>query len=244
MADRALGLAPPADAQLAEPAARVPYEGDDPDGYMTAAEVAELIERFAQSARAPVRTRTDVTSVRRGDAGYRVATEHGEIQARWWCSRPAPAICLRAAASRTPCLRTSSRSRRRLPQPAQLEHGGVLVVGASATGMQLAGEISRSGRPVTLAVGEHIRAPRTYRGRDIQWWMDASGVLDQRYDEVEDITRARRLPSPQLVGTPERATLDLNALRARRPAGRSLGVGPRRLACFPAACGTSARSRT
>jgi putative flavoprotein involved in K+ transport len=37
-------------------------------------------------------------------------------------------------------------------------------------------------------------------------------VWDQRYDEIEDITRARRLPSPQLVGTPERVTLDLNAL--------------------------------
>jgi putative flavoprotein involved in K+ transport len=39
-------------------------------------------------------------------------------------------------------------------------------------------------------------------------------VWDQRHDEVEDLTRARRLPSPQLVGTPERATLDLNALTA------------------------------
>lgn len=44
------------------------------------------------------------------------------------------------------------------------------------------------------------------------WWMDASGVWDQRYDEIDDLTRARRLPSPQLVGTPERTTLDLNAL--------------------------------
>jgi putative flavoprotein involved in K+ transport len=46
----------------------------------------------------------------------------------------------------------------------------------------------------------------------VLWWMDASGVWDQRYDEVEDLSRARRLPSPQLVGTPERATLDLNTL--------------------------------
>ena len=68
------------------------------------------------------------------------------------------------------------------------------------------------GRPVTLSVGEHVRLPRTYRGRDVLWWMDASGVWDERYDEVDDLTRARRLPSPQLVGTPERATLDLNAL--------------------------------
>ena len=98
--------------------------------------------------------------------------------------------------------------------PDQLEQGGVLVVGASATGIQLADEIHRSGRPVTLAVGEHIRAPRTYRGRDIQWWMDAAGVLDQRYDEVDDLARARKVPSLQLVGSPERTMLDLNALTA------------------------------
>jgi putative flavoprotein involved in K+ transport len=57
-----------------------------------------------------------------------------------------------------------------------------------------------------------VRLPRTYRERDVLWWMDTSGVWDQRYDEVEDLARARRLPSPQLVGTPQRATLDLNAL--------------------------------
>jgi putative flavoprotein involved in K+ transport len=98
--------------------------------------------------------------------------------------------------------------------PTQLPDGGVLVVGASATGVQLAAELRESGRPVILSVGEHVRLPRTYRGRDVLWWMDASGVWDQRYDEVDDLQRARRLPSPQLVGTPERTTLDLNALEA------------------------------
>jgi len=98
--------------------------------------------------------------------------------------------------------------------PDHLAEGGVLVVGASATGVQLAAELAHSGRPVTLSVGEHVRLPRTYRGRDVLWWMDASGIWDQRYDEIDDLTRARRLPSPQLVGTPERGTLDLNALAA------------------------------
>ena len=96
--------------------------------------------------------------------------------------------------------------------PDSLPDGGVLVVGGSATGVQLAAEIQQSGRPVTLSVGEHVRLPRTYRGRDVLWWMDASGVWNQRYDEIDDLTRARRLPSPQLVGTAGRATLDLNAL--------------------------------
>jgi len=89
-----------------------------------------------------------------------------------------------------------------------------LVVGASATGVQLADEIHRSGRPVTLCVGEHVRLPRNYRGRDSLWWMEHSGVWNQRYDEIEDLQRARRLPSPQLIGTPERQSLDLNALSA------------------------------
>jgi putative flavoprotein involved in K+ transport len=90
----------------------------------------------------------------------------------------------------------------------------VLVVGAAATGVQLAEEIHASGRPVTLSVGEHVRMPRTYRGRDIQHWMEAIGRLDERYDDVEEIRRARAVASPQLIGSPERRTLDLNRLVA------------------------------
>ncbi len=107
-----------------------------------------------------------------------------------------------------------------------LPDGGVLVVGASATGVQLADEIHRSGRPVTIAVGEHVRMPRLYRGRDIFWWMEAAGLLDERYDEVDDIVRARHVPSPQLIGSPSRATLDLNRLvdAGVRVVGRLGGV--------------------
>ncbi len=103
------------------------------------------------------------------------------------------------------------------------------MVGASASGTQIAHEIQRSGRPVTLSVGEHIRAPRMYRGKDIQWWMDAAGVLDERYDEVDDIARARRVPSLQLAGTPDRSTLDLNALTdiGVRLVGRLAGIARR-----------------
>ena len=98
--------------------------------------------------------------------------------------------------------------------PGQLPDGGVLVVGASATGVQLADEIHRSGRPVTLAVGEHVRLPRTYRGRDIFWWLEATGLLAERHDQIDDLTRARHLPSPQLIGTSQAAITDLNTLAA------------------------------
>jgi putative flavoprotein involved in K+ transport len=51
--------------------------------------------------------------------------------------------------------------------PGLIPPGGVLVVGASASGVQIADELQRSGRSVTLAVGEHVRMPRTYRGRHL-----------------------------------------------------------------------------
>jgi putative flavoprotein involved in K+ transport len=195
------------------------YEGPDPDGYMTVPEVTDFIERFAKVSGAPVRAGVNVTSVRRGDDGYQVTTDRGGITARsvviasGACNQPTvPPLRDAVPASVQQLTPFDYRDPGRLPD------GGVLVVGASATGVQLAAELARSGRPVTLSVGEHTRLPRTYRGRDVLWWMDASGVWDQRYDELDDLTRARRLPSPQLVGTPERATLDLNALE-------SLGVG-------------------
>jgi putative flavoprotein involved in K+ transport len=192
-----------------------PYDGADPDGFMTMSEIVARISGYAAAISAPLRTHTRVTSVSRVDGGYRVATERGELRCR--------TVVLASGAANTPRVpRLSSAVPPEIlcltpfeyRNPEQLPRGGVLVVGASATGVQLADEIQRSGRPVTIAVGEHVRLPRRYRGRDVLWWMEASGVWSQRYDEIDDIERARRLPSPQLVGTPEHANLDLNVLRA------------------------------
>jgi len=198
--------------------ARLPgyrYDGADPGGYMAMPEVVAFIAGYAAATSAPVRAQTAVTSVTAVDGGYRVATEAGEIACRSvviasGACNAAHVPALRAAVPESVACFTALDYR----NPAQLPGGGVLVVGASATGAQLADELRRSGRRVVLAVGEHVRLPRMYRGRDVLWWMEASGVWNQRYDEIDDLTRARRLPSPQLVGTPEHATLDLNTLSA------------------------------
>ena len=189
------------------------YEGPEPDGYMAMSEVTEFIEAFAKVSAAPVRTGVNVTSVQPADGGYRITHSEGVIQARavviasGACNLAAvPPLHEAVPAHVTQLTPFSYRN------PDQVPDGGVLVVGGSATGVQLAAELRLSGRPVTLSTGEHVRLPRTYRDRDVLWWMDASGVWDQRHDEVEDLERARRLPSPQLVGTPARDTLDLNAL--------------------------------
>ncbi len=189
------------------------YAGGPPDGFMTAGEVASFIDDYAAEIVAPVHSSTAVTSVRADPGGYAVSTDRD----RWTCAalviatgQCAAASVPGTAATVPPWVATHTTMSYRSPH--QLRDAGVLVVGASATGVQLAEEIHRAGRPVTLAVGEHVRLPRTYRGRDIFWWTDAAGILDERHDEIDDLTRARRLPSPQLIGTAERRSLDVNVL--------------------------------
>ena len=82
--------------------------------------------------------------------------------------------------------------------PGSVAEGGVLVVGASATGIQLADELLAAGREVTIAVGRHRRMPRMYRGRDIFWWLMRIGLLDTAIDEVADANEAPFEPSLQV----------------------------------------------
>lgn len=189
------------------------YYGDDPDGFMTMPETIGFIEEYANLISAPVRDHNTVTSVAFDGGNYKVTTNQEEwtcrtvVVASGACNLPnIPALAESIPNSISMLTPITYRN------PGQLETGGVLVVGASASGIQIAAEIHRSGRPVTLALGEHVRLPRSYRGRDIQWWMDTAGILDERYDEIEDINRARNLPSPQLIGSPDHSTLDLNKL--------------------------------
>lgn len=203
------------------------YKGDDRDGYMTAAETASYLSGYADFCGAPVETHTEVLSVRPDGCGYRVATTSGD----WRCVN----VVMAAGACRIP---TRPRCAEGMPKeilqfspldykrPDQLPDGGVLIVGGGATGVQLAREIQLSGRQVTLSVGEHLRAPRIYRGKDIELWSDFAGLLDERYDEVDDIDRARRTPSPQIVGSDTGVLVDINALKALgvEVVGRFAGV--------------------
>ncbi len=192
------------------------YRGDDPDGYMTMPELIRFVEDYAAGCSAPIHTDTEVTSVSAAERGFRIDTDHGAwtagavmLATGGFNVAKVPAL----AAELPPGIRQITPLEYRRPE--QLGPGRVLVVGAAATGIQIADELLRSGREVTVAVGEHVRMPRTYLGRDIFWWLQRTGRLDERWDEVDDIIRARHVSSPQLVGTPEHADLDLNALTSR-----------------------------
>jgi len=211
---------------------RLPYRGPDPDGFMTAAAVAEGIEHYAGAIAAPVITGATVSAIRSAGRGHEVIADSGT-----WM---ADAVVLATGPGRSDVPAIAADLPARLEQLCAAEYRNpqqigerVLIVGASASGVQIADEVVRTGRHVTLAVGEHVRLPRTYRSRDILWWMQAMGVSSRRWDDVDDIGRARQVPSPQLIGTPERRSLDLRTLRQLgvELVGRLVGAAGGRLSC-------------
>jgi putative flavoprotein involved in K+ transport len=189
------------------------YDGDDPDGFMRAAEVAEFFERYAASYDAPVLEETHVERLERAGEGFRVTTDRAVLHAG--------AVVIATGQADAPYVppvaaQFDARLEHVVPtaykRPGDLAGGGVLVVGASATGVQLAEELAHAGRDVVLAVGSHTRAVRRYRGRDLYFWLDRCGVLATPIDAMADPTAARRQPSLQLVGRAAGPAVDLPAL--------------------------------
>lgn len=199
------------------------WTGPDPHGYMKCDEVVGYLSAYAESFDAPVVTGAEVLSVRPHGDGFLVVTTagtwsaHDVVLATGHCAEP---HVPEQAASLTRTLHqvTSDAYRR----PEDLPEGGVLVVGASASGVQVADELRAAGRDVLLAVGNHTRLPRVYRGRDVLAWLSALGTLDRERDTLRDPAVAPREPSMQLVGRDEPREMDLATLQSRgvRLAGR------------------------
>lgn len=201
-----------------------PYTGDKPDDFMGASDYVRHLERYAQSFEAPIQTGTTVEAVDRLVGGrFRVTTDKGEwaahnvVVATGFCDRPrVPDFAATVPDHVFQLVPSNYRN------PELIPPGDVLVVGASATGLQIADELTDAGRAVTLAVGTHVRWPRRYRGRDIIYWVDRIGAFAAKAEAAEE----RSSPPPQLVGSRDNRDLDLGTLQKKgvRLTGRAVAV--------------------
>jgi putative flavoprotein involved in K+ transport len=210
------------------------YTGADPDGFMSMPEVVALLERYATHSAATIHSQTRVLCVEAHGRGYRVITDRGVfhaphvVLATGFCDLPArPNAATKLGRGVFQLAPTAYRN------PSMLAPGGVLVVGASASGAQIADELAGAGRSVTLAVGRHTRLPRRYRGADSLWWLERIGALAETVDDVRDLPASRNQPSMQLVGSDPPRDLDLSTLMQRgvRICGRVVDATRRRV-CF------------
>jgi putative flavoprotein involved in K+ transport len=207
------------------------YSGTDPHGYMPAPELVSYLQEYADSFAAPLHENTTVELVEASASGLRVVTDQ-----RTWLARNVVVVTGTENRAYVPPVASGidpgvhQLTASRYQGPCQIPDGGVLVIGASASGVQIADELRRSGRPVTISVGRHSRIPRSYRGRDILWWMHQAGILDRTIDEMRDPRSARSAPSLQLSGrNGHRVGLETLTARGVTLAGRLVAADGRSL---------------
>ena len=182
----------------------------DPDGFASRVDVIEHLEVYARSFDAPVLEGVEVTRIERSRPAFLVETTD-----RAWLARSVVLATGDAADPFVPFPAPSeiaSLHSADYRRPALLPDGPVLVVGAGATGQQLALELAVAGRDVVLAVGRHSRAPRRYRGRDIFDWLELLGDFDRSVDELPDLEAAKRVPLFPLSGANGGEDLGLDRL--------------------------------
>lgn len=150
----------------------------DPDGFASKDSIVSYFEAYAKQINAPIRCGVEVTSLSRkpDGSGFIAETSQGVIEARNVVAATGPfqkPVIPPVVPADSGITQIHSASYR---NPAQLPEGGVLVIGAGSSGVQIADELARAGRKVYLAVGPHNRPPRSYRGKDFVWWLGALGL--------------------------------------------------------------------
>lgn len=158
------------------------HEGLEADDFVPKEAIADYMVTYAQRFNAPIKENVEVHRVTRNDGhrGFVVETSAGTFHANYVVSATGP-FQTHSYPNLVPedsgIKQMHSASYR---NPQDLPEGGVLVVGAGSSGVQIANELNQVGKDTYLAVGAHERPPRNYRNRDFCWWL---GVLD-RWDDV------------------------------------------------------------
>lgn len=189
----------------------VEYTGDQPDGFLNRDEVVEIFSGYAGKFDLPLRTHAQVTAVEANPAGgFLVRTQDFTYQARnvvmatgLFQTPKVPAFAERIPDSITQLPSSAYRN------PKQLPEGGVLVVGSSQSGCQIAQEIHQSGRQVYLCISSAGRIPRYYRGKDIMEWARLLGISERTVDTLPS-PKAKFAANPHMAGKTDGGSINLH----------------------------------
>ena len=134
----------------------------------------------------PVRQGVAVTAVRpRRDGRFALQTSAGALVSKH--------VVVAAGSNQVPRFRRLPRgwprpSTRSIPEnigiPRRSPRARSCVVGTGNSGSQIAEELSRAGRPVSLSVGFSGFPLRRYRGRDVFWWYYTAKLHQFRGEEA------------------------------------------------------------
>jgi len=191
------------------------YDGDDPEGFMSAKDFADMMQCYADKMQLNVRTNTKVISIEKNGECFKVSIDSNQdlyarkvvIASGYQSEKMAPAF----AANVPPQVKQLHVSEYR--NAAALPPGAVLVVGSAQSGCQVAEDLLDGGRKVYLCTSMVARVPRKYRGRDIIDWLFDLKFFDARKEQMEPAMA--NMKPPQLTGVGGNRTVSLQSLAAK-----------------------------
>ncbi len=181
-----------------------PFPHTEPDAFASTDAIVKFIDAYAMFVAPPIRCGVEVTRLRQRDGaqGFIAEIADGTIEANNVVVATGPyQRALIPDLLRDHQVFQVHASKYRNPE--QLPSGAVLVVGAGASGAQIAEELLRAGRRVYLSVGRHRRLPRRYRGRDLIWWLAEMGI-----DQTPTAQRGASALGPVISGAYGGQTID------------------------------------
>jgi putative flavoprotein involved in K+ transport len=181
----------------------------EPEAFATSGDIVKFIDAFTDFVVPPIRCGVEVTRLRHREdaAGFVAETSDGEIEAKnvVIATGPYQRALMPDMLRDENIFQVHANSYK---NPEMLPPGAVLVVGAGASGAQIAEELHRAGRGVFLSVGQHTRMPRRYRGQDLTWWFGAKGLFEMTPEQ-----RTTRV-NPAITGAYGGHTIDFRRFAA------------------------------
>lgn len=201
-----------------------PYDGPDPDGFMTREQVTAWIGGYAATFGPPLREHTAVTALTRDvegghGAGFVLQVAGPDGAQTWYADQVVlatggyhlPIVPAWASGLATEIEQLHSADYK---NPDQLPAGAVLVVGTGQSGSQIAEDLHLAGRQVHLALGDAPRVARFYRGRDVMTWLSDMGLYDTPVAQYPGGATAREKTNHYVTGRDGGRDLDLRVFAA------------------------------
>jgi len=179
----------------------LPYDGDDPDGFMPRDEIVDYVERYHRFVDAPMERRVEVTKLSRHNGHWLLETDSGD--------RSADAVIVAGGSFQRGSIPPSAGSisseviqihSSEYRNPSQLPEGAVLVVGSAQSGCQIVDDLRSEGRATWLSVSSAVRIPRRYRGKDMFGWLRDTGFLELPMSEHPEGPESRFSANPHVSG--------------------------------------------
>ncbi|MCJ7649285.1 MAG: NAD(P)/FAD-dependent oxidoreductase [Candidatus Lokiarchaeota archaeon] len=181
-----------------------------PDEFLPKEDIIKYFEDYIKINKFPLQFNIEVTEISKFDSKWVVKTSNGDYIAQ--------NVVIATGFFQTPkkldimdsinpaILQLHSSEYKNIKS---VREGNVLIVGSGQSGMQIAEELYKSGKMVFLAIGSTARFPRSYRGKDLTYWMIKLKIFDKTVDELDDLSE-RLVGNPHVSGANGGHTLNLH----------------------------------